>query len=123
MRLLLTLSYLYLFKKMSVFFTDKSGMDERQLFHPQSLNVENNNENITLFQIFTLNEKKVMLDYLQSNHTDTEKMIEIGKTDCIKDIDRIKYPIIFNMFNGGLLDDWNFDFDFDFDIENDHYHF
>jgi hypothetical protein len=106
---------------MGFFFTDKSGMDERQLFHPQSLNVENNNENITLFQIFTLNEKKSMLDYLQSNHTDIEKLAKINKTDNIEGIDRIKHPIIFNMFNGGLLDDWNFDFDFD--VENDHYHF
>jgi len=121
MRLFVTLSYLYLFKKMGVFFTDRSGMDERPLFHPQSVNVENNNENVTLFQILTLNEKKFMLDYLQSNHTDTEKIMLIDKKNHIEDIDRLKYPIIFNIFNGGLLDDWNFNFDFD--VENDHYHF
>lgn len=117
MRLFVTLSYLYLFKKMGIFFTDKSGMDERPLFHPQTINVENT----TLLQILTLNEKKAVLDYLQSNFTDTEKLAKINKNDHVLDIDRIKYPIIFNIFNGGLLDDWNFNFDFD--VENDHYHF
>jgi len=98
MNFFLLMSQLYFSQKL----LGKSGMDDTS-------RVLNND--VPLIKVLQVNEKKRLLDFLQSNTTsDREKLDEIY---------RQKYPIIFNMLNGGLMNDWDFDFDFD-PIE--HYH-
>ena len=76
---------------------DRCGLDERSVC---SLH-EVKEDNATIKKIINMQEKKEMLDFLKSNHTShVTKLYVIGDKNT---------PTIVNIFNGGLLDDWNFD--------------
>lgn len=66
---------------------DKFGIDDR---------VENTN--VTMDRIFDIIEKRERLDMLESN-----KISIFDKLNSITDMT----PKIYNIFNGGLLHDWN----------------
>lgn len=104
MRLFAMLSYLYLFK---MFFKniEREGLDERLIFFPREMITDN----VTKVQIMKIQQKREMLDYLESNETKTEaKLYEIGGRGV---------PSIFSILKGGLLSDWNFEFEIE-DDEN-----
>jgi hypothetical protein len=83
----------------------QSGFDQRIDFFPNIFN--NNIDNVTFEQVLKIQEKSEMIDYLESNNTKTEdKLHEIGGRGV---------PSVLNVFNGGLLTDWNFEFDMEFD--------
>jgi len=76
---------------------NKYGLDERIVFSLHEIKYNNT----TIEQIINIQEKKDMLDFLKSNHTSIDtKLYAIGDKNI---------PTIINIFNGGLLDDWNFE--------------
>ena len=96
MNLFLLMCKLYFSQKI----IGKFGMDDT---------LRKQREHVSLETIIQSNENKKLLDFLQTNTTsDQEKLDEIY---------RQRYPTIFNILNGGLMKDWEFDFD---SIE--HYH-
>jgi len=84
---------------------DKAGFDERIIFFPSEMI----NDNVTRAQIMKIQEKREMLDYLESNETTIgDKLYKLGGQGV---------PSIFSILKGGLLSDWNFEFDIE-DDEN-----
>jgi hypothetical protein len=82
-------------------FIDRAGLDERVIFFPNEIK----NNNVTKFQIMKIQQKREMLDFLESNETKTEdKLYEIGGRGV---------PAILSLVKGGLFSDWNFEFDQD----------
>jgi hypothetical protein len=70
-----------------------SGLDERPIYHPS--------ENITIQQILDIYEKNKCLAFLESKSISIEeKIYQLGDKGV---------PKIYNVYNGGLLDDWNFE--------------
>ena len=103
MKLFTIFSSLYLLKTFIRNKEIEQGIDERLVIFPDELT----NEKVTREQIIKIQEKREMLDFLESNHTKTEdKLHEIGGRGM---------PSILSLLSGGLLSDWNFEFDFEFD--------
>jgi hypothetical protein len=104
MKLFTILSSLYLLKTFIKINKEMNeGIDERIIIFP----IEIINENMYRDKIIKIYENSKMLDFLASNCTNNEdKIYEIGERGL---------PSISNLFNGGLLSEWNFEFDFDFD--------
>ena len=81
----------------------RAGFDERIIFFPREMI----KDNITRAQIMKIQEKREMLDYLESNETTIgDKLYELGGRSA---------PDVFSILKGGLLSDWNFEFDIELD--------
>lgn len=91
----LILFYLLLFTNNLI--KDKKGYDER-LVNPYD------NDKITIDKINEQIEKKILLDLLQST-----KLNIYEKINILNKNKEINIPKPINLYNGGLLDDWNFD--------------
>jgi len=81
---------------------DISGFDERVLFLPNIIKVDN----VTKEQIMKIHEKSEMLNFLESN--------DMHKEDKLYELSGRGVPSVFNILKGGLLSDWNFKFDDEF---------
>ena len=76
---------------------NRYGLDEHLVCSIHTIK----HDNETIKQLINIQEKKDMLDFLKSNHTSIDtKLYAIGDKNM---------PTIINIFNGGLLDDWNFE--------------
>jgi len=96
MLLLTILHSLYLLRSLTQK-QDRCGLDERIVCSLHEIKFDN----VTIEQIMKIQEKSEKLDFLKSNQTsDVTKLYEIGNKNI---------PTIINIFNGGLLDDWNFE--------------
>ena len=74
-----------------------SGFDERYIYHSHVLP----NDNITINEIIQIDKKKNAIYFLKSTEFTLEE-----KLDFVQDK---RLPSIYNVFNGGLLDDWEFE--------------
>jgi len=79
------------------YFKNIKGCDERIIVYPKLF--QNNNE--SNYKVLEINKNKTLLDLLESNYTNVDCKLEI--------IGERKSPVIFNLFEGGLFDDWNFE--------------
>jgi hypothetical protein len=76
----------------------RKGLDERVGFYPDKLFIDN----ITSEIIFKIHETTEKIYFLESKniHID-DKLYKIGN---------INFPDAYNLINGGLFNDWNFEF-------------
>jgi hypothetical protein len=79
------------------YFKNIKGYDERQIIYPYL--VQDNN--VSYYKILQINKNKTLIDLLESKHTTIHDKLEI--------IGEKKNPEIFNLFAGGLFNDWNFE--------------
>jgi len=74
------------------------GLDERIGFYPDKLFIDN----ITSDRILKIHETTEKKQFLESNNIPIDdKLYEIGNRNV---------PEVFNIINGGLFNDWEFDF-------------
>lgn len=92
MFLLILLNYLFIFQVRK--YQERLGNDER---YPL---IDDRKETLKIIENF---KKKELLEYLQSNNTNI-----INKINKVNEYYG-KMPKPMNLFNGGLLEDWNFE--------------
>jgi len=81
------------------YFKDLLGCDQRFTYYPNIIKEDNTSQDI-IIQIY---KNKTILDLLKSNHTTIQTKLDIiGETFE----ERINSGI-FNLYEGGLLNDWN----------------
>ena len=74
------------------------GSDERVDFYPDKIFIHN----ITSKQIFNIHETNEKIKFLESNNNTID--------DKLYEIDNRNVPKVFDIYNGGLLNDWEFEF-------------
>lgn len=84
-----------------LYFSNFLGYDERYHHYP---NIFKNDDNATLDKITGFNKNTTLLNILESNLTTVQTKLDVI---CDSFDDRIN-PGIYNLFEGGLMDDWNF---------------
>ena len=94
--LIFLLSSLYIFNNIYIS-KFNSGNDERVNYFSDLFNKDHDSE-----RIIKLYEDKIKLDYLQCT--------TISNTTKIETLEKEKSPLVFDLFAGGLLNDWDFEF-------------
>ena len=82
-------SLLYILKKHTI---NNTGVDERSILYP-------NNDNITSKKILQIYINYKTIEFLESKN--------ILNDDKLHEIKGKNAPEVYNVFNGGLFDDWN----------------
>ena len=86
------------FQKM--YFKNLLGCDQRCTFHPNTVK----EDNTSLDRFIQLNKNKSIADLLESSHITTQTKLDIIGADLGERIN----PGVFNLYEGGLMNDWNF---------------
>jgi len=91
-------SFLYVFTPFYISNNPRVGLDERIIIHRGKIK----GDNITSEIMLKIYETTENLQFLQSSNTSMDEKLYFSGNRNV--------PKVFTIFNGGLMDDWNFDF-------------
>lgn len=89
---------IHVFKKYNILNNQNVDLDDRVVFYPEKIKYDNT----TIEKIIHINEITEKINLLESTNLSID--------DKLYEFEKINIPKIYNIFNGGLFNDWEFDF-------------